>query len=697
MSIHAVPCFRLALPFVIGLYCGDAVGLPLLYMPQALLLGAAVALWLAQIKTPYRLRWLFGAYLHWLLAAFGYFHIVSYHEGRQEDHFSKLGVPVRYFVGTVYDAPSKGGKVKVPLQVASAGPSPDSMRRCSGNIMLFLELSEFSESIRYGDLLALKASIQPTEEPKNPHAFNYKRYLHFQNIHHQVFAKDEAVSRLSEKGGWAVWHLAYTCRERLLALLRQHFPTTDEYAVASALLLGYTDDLSDEMRAAYAETGSMHALAVSGTHIGMLYIGLMLLVGRLRLRRGAEAALVLSAIWAFSFITGATPSVLRASVMFSMYMVGKVANRQASAWNVLPASAFLLLIYNPYLLFNAGFQLSYAAVAGMLFFYPRFYKAFPPMPRWIDEVLKVLLVGIAAQLGTLPLSLYYFNQFPVYFWLAGWVVVFVGAVFLWGGAVLVLLDAVWQPLANWLGAVLYQLLLLTNQTIVYIQQIPGGVIRQIWVPAWATEVLYCGLTALGAAILTRRGKWLGIFAALMAILGIYRCWSVTNKQHQAKMVVYSCSKGRLLDFFDGDRVFCLSDPISPKQVAFAAQANRTASGMRALTVRSFADTGTWQIPNLCVEGPFIQFFDKRIVVLNDARWIKDGDPAPFDVDVLIICQNLRTTIARCRERFPFKIVLFDTSNKPWHIARWREECQQNGWTCHELRQSSFTLELPNTW
>jgi competence protein ComEC len=694
MSAHAVPYLRLVFPFVIGLSLGGVFDLPLPYLPQVLLLAAALAAGLAQVRMPYRLRWLFGAYVHLLLAAFGYFHIVSYHEGRQEGHFSKLGVPVRYFVGTVYDAPSRGGKVKVPLRVVQAGATPDSMWQCSGNVMLFLEPSDFSEGIRYGDRLALNATIQLTEGPKNPHAFDYKRYLHFQNIHHQAFAKAGSVAKIGEGHGWLLWRTAFHCRDRLLGILRQHFPSIDEYAVASALLLGYTDDLSDEMRTAYAETGSMHALAVSGTHIGMLYLGLMLLVGRLRLRRGVEAAVVLSAIWAFSFITGATASVLRASVMFSLYMIGKIASRQSYAWNVLPASAFLLLLYNPYLLFNAGFQLSYAAVAGMLFFYPRFYKAFPPMPRWLDEVLKVLLVGVAAQLGTLPLSLFYFNQFPVYFWLAGWVVVFVGAVFLWGGAILVLLDAVWQPLAEWLGTALYYLLLLTNKIIVFIQQIPGGVVRQVWVPAWATEILYCCLIALGAAMLTRKGKWIGVFALLMAVLGLYRCRSVTNKQLQAKVVVYSCAKGRLVDFFDGDRVYCLSDPLSAKQVAFAAQGNRITSGMRELALRPFADTTAWETPNLYVEGPFIQFFDKRIVVLDDAKWAEDGDPAPFDVDILIVCQNLPTSMAQCRERFPFKTVLFDTSNKPWRIARWREECRQNGWECHELRQQSFTLELP---
>ncbi len=313
-----------------------------------------------------------------------------------------------------------------------------------GNLLLFLQIDPQSEALRYGDRVVIRATVRPTEPPKNPHVFDYSRYLHFQNIHFQAFVKPDSLVRLSSGHGNFIWRAAFSCREKLLALLHEHFPTQDEYAVASALLVGYKDDLSDDLRTAYAETGSMHALAVSGTHVGFLYVGLFFLLQRLRLRgrwgRLVENVVLLSAIWAFTFLTGATASVLRASVMFSTYLLGKAMFRDASVWNVLAASAFGLLIYNPYFLFDAGFQLSYAAVAGMVFFYPRFYRVSPILPKWADYAWQVLLVGFAAQLGTLPLSLYYFHQFPVFFWLAGWVVVFGGAVFMAGGAALVVLD-----------------------------------------------------------------------------------------------------------------------------------------------------------------------------------------------------------------------------------------------------------------
>lgn len=689
MIPHGIPYLRFIVPFVTGLALGAWLDGPLPYLDWGLMIGAVLGALLAVQKFAYRLRWIFGVYVHLLLLGFGYFHIVQYKETRLPEHFSTEIQGCRYFLGTVYEAPSKGTKMKVPVRVEAIGRSPDSFQAASGNLMLFLDITDFSDSIRYGDRLGFQARVGPTEPPKNPHAFDYARYLHFQNIHYQAFVKPDSILRLSKGNGWLLWQKAYESRERLLALLQKYFPSTDEYAVASALLVGYTDDLSDDLRTAYAETGSMHALAVSGTHIGMLYVGLMFLIARLRLRgrtgRLLETALVLSAIWAFTFLTGATASVLRASVMFSVYMLGKAFWREASAWNVLPASAFILLIYNPYLLFNVGFQLSYTAVAGMVFFYPRFYKMFPPLSAWLDEPLKVLLIGVSAQLGTLPLSLFYFNQFPVYFWLAGWVVVFVGAVFLWGGASLVVLDAVSQTLADWLGVLLYQMLLWMNKIIFFIQGIPGGVVRNVWTADWVVLALYGCLAFLGAAIATRRGKWLAAFAGIMIVLGLYRTHMVLGKQTQQTTVIYYLNKARLMDFFDGVHVVSLSDTLNKKQEYFAALANRTACGMREKAAVLYADTSLHIYPNLLIDLPFVQFFNQRMVLLDDVKWATAGTPSPIAVDVLVLSKSPRITMAQCRARFPFKMVVFEATNALSQVNRWREECEKHGWPYHDVR------------
>lgn len=690
MNLRATPYLRLFIPFTLGLSAGGWLDQPVPGLGYALAIAACGISFLAVKKFNYRYRWIFGALFSLTVFFAGYFHVVNHNELRQPGHFSQTAAECRYFIGIVYDAPSKGARLKVPVRVELAGRSPDSLSPVTGNLLLFLDIRPETEALRYGDRLGIHAAVKATEPPKNPYAFDYGRYLHFQNIHFQAFVKPDSLRLLSSGHGNALWRAAFTCREKLLALLHEHFPTQEEYAVASALLVGYKEDLPDDLKTAYVETGSMHALAVSGTHVGMLYAGLYFLLRRLRLRgrwgRLAENLILLSAIWAFTFLTGATASVLRASVMFSTYLVGKAIYRAASIWNVLAASAFGLLVYNPYFLFDAGFQLSYAAVAGMVFFFPRFYRISPVLPKWADGAWQILLIGIAAQIGTLPLSLYYFHQFPVYFWLAGWVVVFGGAVFMAGGACLVLLDAVFPLLAQWLGTALYWMLWGINQLIVGIQHLPGSVIGGIWITNWAALLLYVFIALLGASMAWRKAKWFLGALGVLAFLGICRAVRAYEQMGQEQIAIYSITRNRLLDFFEGQDVVSFSDSVSTKQVMFAAQSNRQASGMLSHAGLNFSTDTAFAGPNLLFHPPFMLFFDQKIAVVDNSRWVKKGKVPPVAVDVLLLSKNPRVSIAACRERFPFKIAVFDASNSRKQAARWKAECAALGVAWHDVRE-----------
>lgn len=686
--MHATPFLRLLLPFVFGLSLGNVFDLPVPGLGFGLVLGAALLAVLAKHRFPYARRWVFGAYSAVYFLVAGYWHIVSYNELRRNDHFSNLNLPVQCVVGTVCEAPTYGSRVRVPLRVEAAGDSARGLVPCSGRLMLFLKADTLANGIRYGDGLKVWARIGPTEGPKNPHAFDYRRYLHFQNIHFQAFPKSDSVQLLGRDRGHWIWRVAYAQRDRLLALLRRHFPDPDEHAVAAALLVGYKDDLSEGLRKAYMDTGSMHALAVSGSHVAMLHLFLWWLLGRVpvatRAGRMARAGLALSVIWAFTFLTGATASVLRAAVMFTIFLLGQASWRESNVWNTLAASAWLLLAYNPYFLFDAGFQLSYAAVAGMVFFYPRLYRLAPVWPKMIDEPFKALLVGCAAQLGTLPLGLYYFHQFPIYFWLAGWVVLAFGALFMGGGALLVALDWLWPNGAEGLAWVLQYLLRGLNWLIVAIQQLPGSTLDGIWITPWAAVVLY-GAIALAGAALALRKYWPGHLAlGLLLLLGIAKLYAYEAQAQQRSVVFYHVRKHTFIDFFDGTRLHTLSDSIPEKQIASVAQTNRWAMGadpwqqdlfwLDTFQTVAHAKSGAWELM-----PPFVQFHGKIMAVVTPEVLARPQAWASLRADVLLLSGNPRTTVEACRQRFPCDWVVFDASNSPRNVARWESECAAHGW------------------
>ncbi len=684
MHPRHLPFLRLFVPWAAGIAAGATWNRAVPGLAAGLLVAGLMLLLSARMRYAYALRWVYGLVLAGVLWGMGYWHAVQCDERQQTHHFSRQERPPAVFTGIIADAPSKGQRLKMLLRLETGGPSADSLRPCSGRLLLFLEPTADSEKLRYGDRIWVRAGIRAVEGPKNPQAFDYRRYLHFQNIHYLATVPDSAFGRLSSGHGHTLWRVAYRWRERLLAVLHEHFPGRDEYAVAAALLVGYKEDLSDELRASYAETGSMHALAVSGTHVGLLYLGLLFLLRRIpwrgAYRRWGETGLVLAGIWAFTFVTGATASVLRASVMFSAYLLGKAIRRQASIWNILGASAFGLLWLNPYFLFDAGFQLSYAAVAGIVYFYPQLKKITPPPLKWAAEGWKILLIGIAAQLGTLPLSLYYFHQFPVYFWLAGWVVVLGGAVFLWGGSVLVLLHELAPEPAAWLGAGLYHMLQAMNALIRGIQQLPGSVAPGIWLEAWVAVLLALMIFLAARALELKSAKSLLAALACLAALSAQQAFRRIDNMGQQHFTLYHTSRHFLLDIFDGERCYVWADSISARQEQSAAQAHRWARGcIGTMPLEEQRPRGP------CYRsGPAARIFGKTLVVLHSPEQLQTGT-APLPVNALILHGNPRVRIRDCLERFPTALVVCTAGNSIRRVDRWKAECDSLRVACYNVR------------
>lgn len=696
MNPRHIPFLRLFLPWALGIIAGAWLNQPIPGLGIGLVLSGFVLLAMVRQKFAYRFRWVFGVLVTTTLLGAGYWHVVVHDERQQSDHFSRICPQAEMFCGTVYDSPSKGATLKVPLRLHAAGRADETLQACSGHVLLFVEITPKSEQLHYGDRLWVRAPIRAVQPLKNPHAFDYRRYLHFQNIHFQAFVKASSFEVRATGFGQPLWRAAYRWRDQLLEMLRTHFPERDAYAVASALLLGYKEDLSDELRASYADTGSMHALAVSGMHVGLLYVALLYVLNRIPgrgpARRWAETGFVLLGIWTFTFVTGATPSVLRASVMFTAFILGKAIRRQASVWNILGASAFLLLLFNPYLLFEAGFQLSYSAVAGIVFFYPQFQKITPPLPKWAVEGWKILLIGVAAQLGTLPLSLYYFHQFPVYFWLAGWVVVLGGAVFLWGGFLLIILHALAPGISDGLGWCLFQLIRWMNHTIQAIQQLPGSVLSGIWLEACAAILLTLLIWLLPWAITIKKPK------PLLAALGLLTLFSGTyamqkfGQLQQKKLILYHTSRHILFDSFAGEKRFSWTDSLNYRQEQFAAQTHRWASGIRESVV---LEAG-FKNPYLFWQPPYLQFFEKKLAVVGRQPRANDRAGPPVTVDVLILHGNPNIYIDECLQRFPCTLVVFAASNSKRRVERWKADCRAQNIAFYDVgEKGAWELVLPN--
>tara|TARA_B100000809_G_scaffold261040_1_gene309130 strand:- start:6289 stop:8304 length:2016 start_codon:yes stop_codon:yes gene_type:complete len=331
-----------------------------------------------------------------------------------------------------------------------------------GKALLNITKDSSVNPLNVDELLYVKSNFQELNAPLNPHQFNYKNYLVKQGIQQQLFLKNEQFKRI-DFHGFSLQGISAKFRNLVQESLKKHNFNLDELAVINALLLGQRQDISKQLIADYSSAGAIHILAVSGLHVGIILLILNWLFKPLeRFRKGKliKTVLVVLFLWMFAFVAGLSASVVRAVTMFTFLAIGLSFRRKNIVEFSLIASMFLLLIVKPMFLFDVGFQLSYLAVFGIIWVQPVLYKFWNPKLKIVDKFWQLLTVSFAAQAGVLPLSLYYFHQFPGLFWLSNLIIIpFLGAILIGGIAIifLSLIGFLPQYLATIYGFVITQM------------------------------------------------------------------------------------------------------------------------------------------------------------------------------------------------------------------------------------------------
>jgi competence protein ComEC len=283
------------------------------------------------------------------------------------------------------------------------------------------------EKIKPGSIIAFKGLLQEIHNNGNPDEFNYQVYMASVGYFYQAYvAANEIQVANKQENTFSVIRIGYDIRNYVMKSLDNHIQNKETHQLISALVIGDRAEIGDERMQDYTNAGVVHVLAISGLHVGIIYLILNTLLksfGRNLFLKVLRLILVLFVIWAYALLTGFSPSVTRAATMFSLFAIGKLFQREISIFNLIAASALFSLIVYPLIIFNPGFQLSYSAVSGIVYFQPIFKKWFIPQNKIIEYIYNLVTVTISAQLATAPIAIYYFNQFPTYFWLANMLVI----------------------------------------------------------------------------------------------------------------------------------------------------------------------------------------------------------------------------------------------------------------------------------
>ena len=332
-------------------------------------------------------------------------------------------------------------------------------QKTTGNVLVNIQKDSFETILRVDDQLLLKSDFVTIKPSANPHQFDYKSYLVKQGIHQQVFVNQNELLIL-ESGSKSFLGIIHGVRVKIQESLQKYHFSKDELSVMNALLLGQRQDISKALIDDYAKAGAIHILAVSGLHVGIILLILSSIFQPIeRLKNGTFVKLVLMMLflWFFALLAGMSASVVRAVTMFSAVAIGQFLNKKNAIEHSLIFSLFILLLCKPMFLFDVGFQLSYLAVFGIIWIQPVLYNLWKPKIKVLDKGWQLMTVSIAAQFGILPLSLFYFHQFPGLFLISNLVIIpFLGAILIGGIIVVALASLSILPaiLADFYGAII---------------------------------------------------------------------------------------------------------------------------------------------------------------------------------------------------------------------------------------------------
>jgi competence protein ComEC len=523
------------------------------------------------------------------------------------------------------------------------------------SILLYAHKDRFEPFVN-GDVLIVDGAPRAISAPSNPGEFDYRRYLLNRSIVGSRYLRGDDAIKVDFIAPDPVPATLQAMRDWGQRTLAHYIASEREGALAAALIFGVRDGLDDDLTDAYAAAGAMHVLAVSGLHVGIIY-GLLILcakpLGKRKRGKWIIAGLSLVVLWVYAGITGFSPSVLRAVSMFSFFAVAIPLRRRTNTYNMLAASAFCILLINPFQIASVGFQLSYLAVLGIVALQPNIYRLYEAQNSGVDYVWRLTSVSIAAQCATFPLGALYFHQFPNYFLLSNIVVIPAAAVIVVLG--LVLLAVSWIPsVAVLVGWLLGSVIKLMNAAMIGIQNLPFSIVDNIHITPTECILIIILLVFVVQLWMTRKPATVVFITAAAIALSASMWHRIRTDVMPHSVTIYDVPGQTVVDFFYAGKGYNYhSWKGNRPSIDYFVRPNRMAKGTDgvgncAAFSRSFNG------------GELMSWHGRTFLVATDALEL----PPNSFVDYLIVSNNAVSVVTNLADRSNVGMIIFDSSNSP---------------------------------
>jgi competence protein ComEC len=658
MRLRALPTLRFLLPLVMGILTYEYLSKPSFTILTFFLVSGFITGCIAVYFPKTKLLRLAFLFLFFFLGLF-----ISKINDEQEwpEHILIFGEVEAYMVNINTATETKPKSFKTTGNVLAVKQNGH-WKPSKGKTLLYFNKSA-GVYPEFGQTYLLKGKPRPIEPPKNPLEFNYKQYQARKNIYTHHFIRENEFALLGVNNLNPLFHFAHRLNLYTHQVFKATLDSEKELGVAEALVAGMKAELDNETKQAYSDTGAIHILAVSGMHVAILFSIFSFSLGLVfDKKKWPFNSIIIVLLWVYALFTGLSPSVCRATVMFTLFQVGTLLRRDENPINTLSGSALILLLINPTWLFDVGFQLSYLAVLSILIFYRKLNNLlvirFWPL-RWLWEVS---IISFAAQLLTFPLSVYYFHQFPNYFLFANPGVAFLSYSILPLGLLLLLLANV--PYINQLliWGLKYSIVAL-NTFVDFVQAIPHAVTNHLHISPLSVCLLFVCIMAFYVFFNDKNLRALQVATISLLILCGLKLHKVWIQNHQHELVLHyipngygiSIMNGRTADFISSNSL--VQDPLTYQ---FHLKNYYAAAGVKK--------NQSLEIPsdeNLNIQHSFLNLL-----------WVK----SPTDLTSLqntnyIVSSNNVITDLAMLGVFKGTLVL-DGSNKKWVVEKLEEQSHE---------------------
>jgi len=548
--------------------------------------------------------------------------------------------------------------------------------KSTGRALFYLQKDSASGKLNYGDELLVCSQLKEIEPPSNPDEFDYKSYLQTQGINYECYVPSYYYSLAGYEGSDALLRFANNSRKKLSDLLHEKI-SGNEADIASAILLGYREDLSRSVVQSFVDSGVVHVICVAGLHVGIIFLLLSyIIVFPAKFKHGKlmSVLLILTLLWLYALFTGLATPVLRATIMFSFFTIGKHFRKYTNTVNTLAASAFIMLLFNPFSIADSGFQLSYLAVLGIVLIYKPLLSIFNPANVIVRKIWELVSVSISAQVAVFPLSLLYFHQFPNYFIITNILVVPLLSIIIFTGVFFFLVS--WMgPLANAVGWMLQKLLLFMNSIVSGVSHLPYSAAKGISISPIKAILLFM-LIVFVCLYFSSRRKYL--FISALSILTIFLTIRTGEKiihSRQQIMAVYNISGKSAVSFISGEHSLMPFSKIDSNDVAMHIQYNWWKLGVKDnFNIHSDTDAILFS-GRLMIQKQFVQFNNCRVA------FIKQNADVPtvsnkVNLHCIVVSGSYGMDILSLKNAFNFDTIIFDSSVPEYKLKKWEVECKE---------------------